>query len=294
MMVRYHGIAWLALCAGLCAALLPAALLPAVATAGPFLKGAGKFNPEQPTVELFAGLDARQLEARLIPKDSTAARLFVTNKTGEAMNVCVPSALAAVPALAQLDFPMDFGQADRPDNSQASDSGPQRLGLGMPGGNPGGGPGNQPLFNMPDGPGLRPLQPDGRAAVFFNLAPGQTAQLRLSAVCLDYGKPDPRPQFAYEVRPIGEVASRPEMHEICRMLGRGEIPQKVAQAAAWHLEGEMDWDAVKAVKYTLAMGRLKVPYFTARELADAKKAVEQVARYIPEQPSPTSTARADR
>lgn len=56
----------------------------------------------------------------------------------------------------------------------------------------------------------------------------------------------------------------------------------------------MDWAAVKAVKYTLAMGRLKVPYFIARELADAKQAVERIARHVPEQASPTSTARVDR
>jgi hypothetical protein len=246
-------------------------LFPALVAAGePFIKGARKFDPQRPTVELFAGLDARQLEARLIAKDSTTCRLFVTNKTDRAVNVAVPAALAAVPVLAQLDFPLDAG----PDNSQAASGPSQRLGMGVPGDNPGGGPGNRPLFDLPDA--VQGVMPPGQgAAVFFNLAPEQTAQLRLPSVCLEYGKPDPRPQLAYEVRPIAEVAAEPELHEICRMLGRGEIAQKAAQAAAWHLHGGMDWDAVEAIRYTLAMGRLKVPYFTRRELAQAKEAVER-------------------
>src|SRR3954469_18190303 len=52
-------------------------------------------------VELFAGIDAGDIEAVLIQKDATEGTLMLRNKSGQPLTIKVPSALAGVPILAQ-------------------------------------------------------------------------------------------------------------------------------------------------------------------------------------------------
>ena len=175
----------------------------------------GEFNPEHGTVELFAAIEAGEVEAKLIPKDSSECRLLVTNKTDRPLNVALPGAFAGVPVLAQF-------------------------GGGMGGG--GGG--------------------------FFNIPAERVAQIKGTTVCLEHGKPEPRPAMAYEIKPIESFTDKPEVQELCRMVGSGRINQRAAQAAAWHLNNGMSWAELAAKQTRYANGATQ-PYFHPQELQAA-------------------------
>ena len=51
--------------------------------------------PDGEAVELFAAIEAGQLEAKLIPRDSSQVRLFLTNKTKQPLSVAMPATFAA-------------------------------------------------------------------------------------------------------------------------------------------------------------------------------------------------------
>ena len=119
--------------------LVVAALVPAVLVASDRIKGVGKYNPEDETVQLFSAIEAGQLEVRLIPKDSTQCQVLIANRSDRPLNVALPEAFAGVPVLAQFDPFANFGNNNRNNNN----SGGQMLGVGNQFGNQGNQFGNQ-------------------------------------------------------------------------------------------------------------------------------------------------------
>lgn len=249
------------LTSGVLAAVLVA---PALLAASEPIKGVRPFSPYDQTVKIFSAVEAGQLEVRLIARNSTDCRVLITNKTDRPLNVSVPAALAGVPVLAQ-NLP-DFMNNDGGQPSGNSNS-PQRLGIGNP--FSAGGQGNPPMSNMQDG--QQQQRPNAPFAP-FNVAPEAVAQLRLAAVCLDPGKPNPRPAAPYELRPLESVSEEPGVAELCVMLGQGEVSQKAAQAAAWHLNNHLSWDQLRAKRLKLTYLPVGRPMFTKRELAEAEQA----------------------
>jgi hypothetical protein len=203
--------------------------------------------------------------------------VLITNKSDKPLNVVLPEAFAGVPVLAQVAF-----QPGMNNNLNQRTTGAQQIGIGNRFGNNNwmqGNRGNQ-FFNLM-GPGNNNPGPGiGPNFAPFNIAPENVAQLRLSSVCLEHGKPDPRPRMAYQLKPIESVTDNAELHEVCRMLGREEIGQRAAQAAAWHLANRMSWEELAGLKRKIAMGRFVEPYFTAKHLAVGKKAVEAATERV--------------
>jgi len=243
--------------------LVVAALVPAVLVASDGLKGVGKYNPEDETVGLFSAIERGQLEVRLIPKDSTQCRVLIANKSDRPLNVALPEAFAGVPVLAQFDPFANFGNNNRNNNNNSS----QMLGVGNQFGNQGNQFGNQ-------GNNFGPFNMNRQQNNFapFNIAPEKVAQLKLPAVCLEHGKPNPRPAKPYRIAPIAEATDKPEVASLCGMLGRGEISQRAAQAAAWHLNNDMSWEQLRAKRAQIVFGQLRAPFFTRRELAEGEQA----------------------
>jgi len=261
-----HG-SWLAVLAGV--ALVPAALWASDRPRG--VSGFDRFNPENETIELFAGIEQGQIEARLIPRDSTRCRLLITNKTDKPLNVKFPQALAGVPVLAQggLDQGLNLDQ-NRGNQHQV-------IGGGFPTFNQrqGRGPMQPPLMNLPGRMG--PQRPQG----VFSIPPERVGRVRLTTVCLEYGKREPSARIKYEIRPIEAVTDKAAVWGLCRMVGRDGISQRAAQAAAWHLASEMSWEALATLRHHHANGtsdRRFTPQEVraGRQLADA--AVEQAKR----------------
>ncbi len=216
---------------------------PAVAEEAP-----SSAAPEDEAVDLFDAIEAGQVEARFIPRDERQARLFVKNVSDQPINVRLPDAFAGVPVL-------------------------QQGGFGGGGGGFGGGGGGGGSQGVGGGGG------GGRNN--FNIAPEEVAEAKLTTVCLEYGKPEPRANMPYEIRPIEEFTTAPGVRELVKGLGYGEIDQRVAQAAAWHLNNGMEFERMAALRTRHANG-LQSRYFSRQEL-QAAYAVVQRALELAEQ-----------
>jgi hypothetical protein len=202
-------------------------------------------------VELFAGIQQKQLEVQLIPRDSSQGRLLISNKTDQPLSVKLPDAFAGVPVLAQFGA---FGGNLPP-------------GL-MPGGN------SAPPAAAANAP--QRVGGSGHSAsgpTMFNVPPESTRQLKVDTVCLDYGHPTPRPAIKYDIQPISAATDKAGVAEVCELLGRREISHRAAQLAAWHLSNDMSWPALAALRTRQAIG--STPSYTQEELLAAKKAVEK-------------------
>ena len=215
-------------------------------------------GPAGAAVDIFSAIEAGQIEARLIAKDSSKGRLMIKNKTGKLMTVRLPEAFAGVPVLAQ--WPNNFNN-NQGNNNQGNTL--QGVGIGNPLFNR---PGNQrPIFNLPN-------QGNPQGINFFSIPPEKVAKLKLNSVCLDYGKPEPRPAAKYEIKPLAEYTRKPGVAEVCAMLGRGEISQRAAQLAAWHLNNDMSWEKLAGMRRKLALGT--EPTYSRKELDAGKEAAK--------------------
>ena len=115
------------------------------------------------------------LEVKFIPKNDREAKVIITNKTKQPLNVRLPDAFAAAPVLAQR----------RGGGGGGGSGGAQGLGGGMGGmGGGGGGMGGMGggMFNVP-------------AEGLFPIAAQQTKQFNVPTVCLEHGKKDRGPRF---------------------------------------------------------------------------------------------------
>lgn len=263
------------------AVLTVAACVPWAAWAGDWVKGLGPADPSRETVDFFSAVEKGQISAQLIPRDAWQCRLMLSNKTGKPLNVRLPEVFAGVPVSVAAQFLPNGNNANVNRNPPGSRNAPQALGVTPPMNNFNGNNRN-PLMNL----GNR-----GNQAPLFNLAPEVTGQLKLVSVCLEHGKPTPRANKPYEIRPIEAVASTAEVQEVVRMLGQGEVSLHAAQAAVWHLNNGMTWEKLEAER-TSKLGIGGVPMFSTRELADAKKAAEQAAKRCKQNAaaSPTQSA----
>lgn len=211
---------------------------------------AGAYDPSHETVEMFDAMEAGQIEVKLIPKDSTQARVFVKNKTNKPLNVKLPEAFAARPVLAQI----------------GGGGGGQGVGGGM-GGMGGGGMGGMGggFFNVPGLGNGGFVNAPGMGGGFFNVPAEKEGNFKVPCMCLEHGKPEPRPAMAYKIEPIESFTTKPGVAELCRMLGYGKISQRAAQAAAWHLANDMSWETLFAKRIEHLDGSSE-PYFTREEL----------------------------
>lgn len=113
-------------------------------------------------------------------------------------------------------------------------------------------------------------QGGGGGAAGFNIAPEKVRRIKVKTLCLEHGKADPNPRVAYEIRPIEDLTTKPEVIALVAHYARGDINVKAAQAAAWHLENGLSWRELAAKEIKHLRGPSD-PYFTRSELAGAMK-----------------------
>ncbi len=206
----------------------------------------GQFSPQHQTVEMFTAIDKGQIDVKLIPKNSTLCRVIIENKTDRPLSVKLPEAFAGVPVLAQVGVGVGGGVGGRAGGTQQGFGG----GMGMGGmGGMGGGMGGM----------------GGMGGGFFSIPPEKVGKLKVTTVCLEHGKDEPRPAMKYQIKPIETFTDKTEVHELCRMLGTGRISQRAAQAAAWHLNCTMSWQQLAAKQLKFANGASQ-PYFSPQEI----------------------------
>jgi hypothetical protein len=107
----------------------------------------------------------------------------------------------------------------------------------------------------------------------FSVPPEKTRVVKVATVCLEHGKDEPSPRLPYRLARLEQFSDDPALAALLVSLGRSEIPQRVAQAAAWHLSSGLSWQALAAEKIDRPGGVADVPYFSPNELYAARQVV---------------------
>ncbi|HWB09398.1 MAG TPA: hypothetical protein VG826_09250 [Pirellulales bacterium] len=200
---------------------------------------------ERGSVDLFDAIDAGLVEVKFIPKNEKQAHVRIKNRSGKPLGVRLPEAFGARAVLAQAagaGMLNDFVK-------NAQNGGAQNLG-----GNFG--------------------APNNRNGGVFNVPADKPAELRVACVCLEYGKPTPRPAIPYEMVRLDTVSKEPSLAGLLHRLEASN--QREVQAAAWHFVGGMSWRQLAAV-HVEHLVEANEPLFTAGDLKKAKELVDEVA-----------------
>jgi hypothetical protein len=207
--------------------------------------------------ELFAAEAEGLVAVKYIPNDSRSAQVIITNRTSKPLSLRLPAAFAGVPVLAQMGMGMGGGAAAG-FGAAGVGGGPQATGGGL---------GGQGMNGMGGGG----MGAAGGGA--FSIPPQKTRVLRVTTVCLEHGKPEPSSRHPYKLAAVESFSTDPKLAVVLESLGRGELSQKVAQAAAWHLSNGLSWERLAAETIDHAGGVPDEPYFTPSELMAAQRVV---------------------
>jgi hypothetical protein len=112
----------------------------------------------------------------------------------------------------------------------------------------------------------------------FLVPPGKTRTIRFATVCLEHGKPEPSPRIPYRLQPLDSVSQDPRLEFVLMALANGRVPQRVAQAAAWHVANGLSWEQLAAETIRHAGGVPDEPFFQRAELAGAMQLVAVAER----------------
>jgi hypothetical protein len=193
-------------------------------------------------VELFEAIKNGVVEEKFIAMSDRKARLILTNKTKQPLNVKLPEAFASVPVLAQFGGGGGGGRAGG-GGGGGTGGGQQTGGGGMGGGGGGGGGGGM-----------------------FSIPPEKTAKINVNTVCLDHGLRDPSSSKPYKIAPAESHIDNPAVIELLKAYGRGELQHGAAQAAAWHLNSNVSWNDLAAKQTGTVRNINRSQYFSADEL----------------------------
>ncbi len=123
----------------------------------------------------------------------------------------------------------------------------------------------------------------------FSVPPERVVKLQVAVVCLNYGKPDPSPHVPYTIVSADTYTSDPELREVIRMLGEGQMDQRTAQIAAWHLANHMTWDELADLKLNPGLPQQYVrPFFSVDEIHAAMGVVSQAIKQADARQEPSS------
>jgi len=237
--------------------------------------GTSKNPAGRPAVEVHDVLDAEAaglVSVKFIPNDSRSAQVLVTNKSNKPLTLKMPAAYAGVPVLGQMGPGMGgmgggMGGMGGMGGGMGGMGGGQAMGGGGMGGM-GGGMGGMGMGGMGGGMGGMGGMPGGA----FSVPPEKTKVLKITTVCLEHGKKEPSSRMAYKLVALDTFSTDPKLQAILEALGRGELSQKVAQAATWHVANGLSWDQLAAKKID-RLGRPDDAWFSPNELLMAHRSV---------------------
>lgn len=124
------------------------------------------------------------------------------------------------------------------------------------------------------------------APEFLNLRPEKFASRKTSFVCLEHGKPNPRSDMKYEVKPIETITTDARVVALVAGASDGRMSHAAAQAAAWHMQNGMSWKEL-AAKRREHLGGGSDPYFSAAQLQQASQLVAQLEKQFEQESQAT-------
>jgi hypothetical protein len=85
----------------------------------------------------------------------------------------------------------------------------------------------------------------------------------------------------YKVVRPSDVSDKPELHELLKQIASGKIERGTAQAAAWSIASDMNWQQLANEKWD-RVGGPDTPYFTQDQLMAAQALVAGVKAKVKE------------
>ncbi|MEM9368986.1 MAG: hypothetical protein AAGD07_23600, partial [Planctomycetota bacterium] len=133
----------------------------------------------------------------------------------------------------------------------------------------------------------------GMGGGMFRVAPGRAQKVTLTTVCLEHDKPEPNPRMEYKIVRLDEVTQDPAVHLLCGAVGRGQVAQNTAQAAAWHLMDKMSWEELSRKNRVESKYRGNIRFFSPLELRAAMTVVAECSRMAQDQSMGSQSESAD-
>lgn len=168
---------------------------------------------------LYDAMEAEQVLVRFIAVNGGKSNVIITNLTDEPLDIRLPNAVVAVPAVNDIDESTN-GKRGRSESLKVET---QAVGGAF-------------LMNGRDSKSAA----DGSSAS-LRLAPKKARRLTATTVGLEFGKAVPSARVEYKlVRPESKVDD-PRLMELFRQLGSNQVHPFIGQAVAWHLTDDMTW-----------------------------------------------------
>ena len=235
-------------------------------------------------VEFFEAVQSGQIKVQVVAPNYSQMMLRVQNMAATPLRVLLPETIAAMPT-ARRQAQQAFQQNGMPP-SLANNYGPYQGGSQCLGGSLAGPWAQDPAVLAQRGAQKsgkkgesQDSQPESEApqSLSWTLAPGQLIQLQIPCFCLEFGKPDPNRKIAYEMVQLQDLNDQPAVQELLKRFAQGDIDQRVAQLAAWHVANGTPWQILAQLKLPRANGRGGP--VSQRELIGAKTLAESLPSY---------------
>lgn len=266
------------LLAGGCGAGVLLPLMGGVARAAEKRRTPAQAAPASGAPDVLDAEADKLVEVKYIPNDSRSAQIVVKNVTGRPVTLKLPASFVGVPVLAQMG--MMGGMGGRGGGGMGGFGAGGIGGGGMQATGGGGGFGNQGMNGMGmGGMGGGMGNRMGMGGGAFSIPPERTRVARVQTVCLEYAKDEPNPRMTYRMQRVDSFSGDPRVALILESLGLGELPQKVAQAATWHIANGLSWQQLAAETIDHLVGADE-PFFTQVELAAASRVVARVEELV--------------
>jgi hypothetical protein len=232
-------------------------------------------------VDFFTAEKDGDIKVKVIPKDATGGSILVTNKTDKPLTIKLPDAFVGVPVAAQFGGMGGMGGMGGGMNGGMGGMGGgmgggmnQAMGGGMGMGGMGGGMGGMGGGMGGMGGGMGGMGGGG----FFRVEPAKVGKLKMVTVCLEHGKKDPNAHIEYKLMPADSYTKNSDTLEALKMLGRGEVDQRSAQAAVWNTENDMDWKSLANKIGVKHLNGSTEPFFEAAHIARGMQIVQEAQR----------------
>lgn len=233
---------------------------------------------EAVTLEMFAAMEAEQVDVKIIPQDATKANIIIKNLMDKPVHLQLPEAFASMPVLGQ------FGGGGLGGGGGGLGGGGGGLGGGGGGGQVGGGGlGGGGGGGLGGGGG-------GLGGGMMRVGPEKVMKLSVKTICLEHGKPDPNPKMPYKIVPLEQFTDKTDIRVLCESLGYNQVSQNTAQAVAWNLMDGLSWQALAAKNRVESKYTGNQPWFTPNELRAAQLIASRVAKVAEDRASASDLA----